>query len=86
MVFYIGMKGNVIKKERVVIDNKEYDISMSSDGGIGEPEVILHKKEGIVESIDVICTCGRKLHIVCEYDPTINPAEGRTKVNGESEP
>ncbi len=59
------MESNIIKKDRVVI-NEERDI-LADKPQFDEPQIMVHKKDGIVESIDIICTCGREIHIVCEY-------------------
>lgn len=53
----------IIKKERVVVE-EDYYILLSKKAK--EPEVIVNQKNDIVESIDVICSCGRKTHIICE--------------------
>lgn len=67
-------KMGLIKKDLIIMQG-ERNISMIPSPKTAEPEVILNKKEGKLESIDVICTCGRKLHIVCEYKENSAPAE-----------
>lgn len=77
------MENNVIKKDKVVI-SEERQILVDKPQFNG-PQVMVHKKDGVIESIDVICTCGRKIHIVCEYETAKNDltAENTEEVSKE---
>jgi hypothetical protein len=33
-----------------------------------KPQVELVREDGVVRAIDVICACGERLRIVCEYE------------------
>ncbi|MDD5529871.1 MAG: hypothetical protein PHX21_07550 [bacterium] len=65
----------IIKRDEIIIEG-EQDIGLSqntsnektNESGLQEPGITINKANGIVHSIDIICTCGRKIHIVCEYE------------------
>lgn len=71
----------IIKRDKVLVDGEETitlspalsvppveEIDPQNVQGIKEPGITVNKTNGIVNSIDLICTCGRKTHIVCEYE------------------
>lgn len=38
-----------------------------SHGRHGEPTIQLVREDGIVRAIDITCTCGERIRILCEY-------------------
>ncbi len=60
------MGSNIIKKDKVILSDERNILSEKSH--TDEPQIMVNKKDGIVKSIDVVCVCGREIHIVCEYD------------------
>jgi hypothetical protein len=65
----------IIKRDEIIIEG-EQNIELypgsptekTNESVIQEPGITVNKSNGIVHSIDIICTCGRKIHIVCEYE------------------
>jgi len=56
----------IIKKENLNLENRP--LLVQSYGG-ESPVIINLKKEGsIVRVIEIICSCGNKINIVCEYE------------------
>jgi hypothetical protein len=40
----------------------------TSEPAVSKPQIELVREGGVVRAIDVICGCGERLRIVCEYD------------------
>ncbi|MDD2889865.1 MAG: hypothetical protein PHE49_04395 [bacterium] len=68
----------IIKRDKIIIEGEE-NIGLSSSRSslsvdapnnteLKEPGISINKANGIVNSIDILCTCGRKIHIDCEYE------------------
>ena len=56
----------IIKKENLNLENRPLLIQSYR----GESPVIINlkKEENIVRVIEIICSCGNKINIVCEYE------------------
>ena len=43
-------------------------IADCGNGGSSSPELKLHRVNGVVEAIEVQCSCGEKILIRCDYE------------------
>ena len=59
----------VIKKQKVTVASQSVKLSDLTEHTDCEPPVVnLRKNSDILESIEIICPCGRKIEVLCEYD------------------
>lgn len=56
----------IIKKENLKLENRP--LLVQSYKGQSPVMINLKKKENIVRIIEIICSCGNKINIVCEYE------------------
>jgi len=58
-------RSRVIKSDEAVVSREEVMV-----GSEVSHRPILHvdKKDGVVRSLEVRCTCGQKVRILCQYD------------------
>lgn len=56
----------IIKKENLILENKPILVGLDSKSS--SAEINLKKEGNIVKIIQVICRCGNKIEIVCEYE------------------
>ncbi|HTY09836.1 MAG TPA: hypothetical protein VMF88_02080 [Bacteroidota bacterium] len=61
-----GGKGNVLKAD-AVDSNGAVKIEVEATES-GQPGIILHRNGEFIESIEVVCTCGKHAEIKLEYD------------------
>ncbi len=61
-----GRKGSVLKADSVDSGSiRKIEIEASEPG---QPEIILHRNGEIIESVEIVCVCGRHSEIRLEYD------------------
>lgn len=59
----------IIKKNHFTLDQRPVKLGEMTDyEECGEPVINFKKKGDVLHTIEVICTCGRKIEIFCEYD------------------
>lgn len=56
----------IIKKENLNLENRP--LLVQSYRGQSPVMINLKKEENIVRIIEIICSCGNKINIVCEYE------------------
>lgn len=56
----------IIKKENLNLENSP--LLVQSHRGQSPVMINLKKEENIVRVIEIICSCGNKINIVCEYE------------------
>lgn len=56
----------VIKKREISL--RDEPVLIKPDKMESTARVNLHKEEGIVRIIEVICPCGNRINIACEYE------------------
>lgn len=56
----------IIKKENLNLENRP--LLVPSCRGQSPVMINLRKEENIVRIIEIICSCGNKINIVCEYE------------------
>lgn len=64
--------GEIIKAGNVIIKG-EREITNSTTK-LEKPQIRVNKKDGIVKSIDITCSSGEQIHIICEYESKSIPA------------
>lgn len=60
-----GSLSKVIKGDYVRFCNTPTVVRSST--GPAEPQVLLRRRNNVVESIEIVCTCGEHIHVQCEY-------------------
>lgn len=59
----------IVKKNCVIFEETPFNVNKSANRkSVTDAEVILHKNGDVLESIEVICPCGNKIEILCQYD------------------
>lgn len=58
--------GAVVAASRVVLADEPVRIGGPA-GGPGEPRVHLVREDGVIRAIDVVCACGERIRVRCEY-------------------
>jgi len=62
----IGRKGNVLKADSVDSGTaRKIEVEANE---ADQPGIILHRNGEIIESVEVVCVCGRHSEIRLEYD------------------
>lgn len=56
----------IIKKEDLNLENRP--LLVQSYRGGSATKINLKKEENIVRVIEILCSCGNKINIVCEYE------------------
>ncbi len=57
---------SVIKSEKLSFSDEPLLIKGGKEEG--EVKINLKKEEGIVRIVEIICSCGRKIQLLCEYE------------------
>ncbi len=57
--------GTIIKSDQVKLSGKVRKIPLSHEEG--EPQVVYHEKDGRVDIIEFICTCGNTVKVKVKY-------------------
>ena len=60
------MRGKIIKAKDVSVDY--YNPVRWGEVKESQPDVIVHKEDGVVKSIEVHCVCGKKIRIELKYE------------------
>ena len=60
-------KHNVIAAEQVRFDEGSIRVGNPQRADAPQPAIELTKVDDTVRSIEVICTCGKKIHLTCVY-------------------
>lgn len=66
--------GTVIPSGRVVKDTAPIRISVPQQGGAGNSGVRLEREGDLVRAIEVTCSCGEQIRLICDYQsasPTV---------------
>ncbi|RJP61205.1 MAG: hypothetical protein C4541_02400 [Candidatus Auribacter fodinae] len=59
----------IVKKDCVIFEETPFNVNKSlNKKTITDAEVILRKNGDVLTSIEVICPCGNKIEILCQYD------------------
>jgi hypothetical protein len=58
----------VVNADRVRFGSEAVRIGVPRPGGAPrEPRIHLVREDGMIRAIEVTCTCGERIRIVCEY-------------------
>lgn len=59
----------LIKADRVKMRDTSQTIGHAETPGLGspEPQILLHRRDNVIESIEIVCSCGKRIHVQCEY-------------------
>lgn len=52
--------------------------------GAAEPQILLRRRNNMVESIEIVCSCGEHIHIQCEYGGETPPGTAGSPIGGDS--
>jgi len=64
----ISLFTRVIKKKEFSFGNEPILINLSELKKDTSMKVNLHKEGDIIRTIEVICSCGNRINIICEYE------------------
>ena len=59
------LRQKLIKGGEAIISSEEVPVGPDKSNG---PELYVDKKDGVIRAIEVLCSCGQKIRILCEYD------------------
>lgn len=63
-----GAGGAVVSADRVKVTHEVVPIGAPRLGEArGEPKIQLVREDGVIRAIDVLCPCGERIRIRCEY-------------------
>ena len=55
----------IIKASQIRVAEKRVLVNGSCHGGV--PQVLLHRRNNVVESAEIVCSCGERIVVQCEY-------------------
>ncbi len=62
-----SMRRNVVPSQCVRVNDRGARVTVPAGGDSGEPSIELIQQNGVIQSIEVTCSCGQKISLACDY-------------------
>lgn len=68
----------VIPRQRVVVGATPLQLSVPNQTASGQEGVRLEREGGLVRAIEVTCSCGERIRLLCDYETTPDAAAAQS--------
>lgn len=57
----------LVAADRVRVEERSVHLGVPPLGGCADPNVEVVTKDGVISAIEITCSCGQQMRLVCEY-------------------